>query len=99
MMSDKPSNRDWLFVRTRSWRVYCLMCPFTKAVFYVSITNRPVLERLNQHRADRGSAVWDLIQAIEKEYVGETAFCEFALIQSEAAARHLLCFIHNGHDA
>jgi hypothetical protein len=90
-------NRDWLYVRTRSWVVYGLIDPTTKAVFYVGITNRSVRERLNQHRKDRSSAVWDVIRHLEQECVfagvkypaQEIEHCEFALVFSEEAARHL----------
>jgi hypothetical protein len=65
-MSRAATNRDWLDVRVR-WRVYGLIDLRTAAVFYIGITNRTVPERLNQHRADRASAVWDVIRGIEAE--------------------------------
>jgi len=86
-MSRAVTDRDWLDVRVR-WRVYGLIDLYTAAVFYIGITNRAVPERLNQHRADRASAVWDVIQGIEAGG-HEVGYCEFAIVHSEAAARHL----------
>ena len=79
------TDRDWLDVSVR-WRVYGLISSLCRSVFYVGITSRTVPERLQEHRVE--GAVWDIIKDIEQAG-GKIEFCEFAIVESEAAARYL----------
>ena len=87
-------ERDWLDVASSSerWIVYGLIHPEDRYIFYVGITRGASARwRLDQHRHDRSSAVYELIKELEspERGIGPVEFCEFAIVWSEAAARHL----------